>query len=483
MSNRDHNLTIAATLGVVEAHRCDSAGYMLCEPVTTVEPAIERIKLRSKLAALSLIARSVTVHGRAFRVLMAAGLALATAACTINARPDTTANATPSSDATTASVSGVPTQQIPGQPVSTNPRAKIALLLPLTGNPQAAVIAKGMKQAAEMALFDANNPNFELTVKDTRSTPDGAAAAVTRAASEGAELILGPLFAKNVKAVSPIARQAGLPVIAFSNDRTVAGGGVYLLSFQVNQEVERIISFAASQQKYRYAALLPDNKFGQVVEQAFRSAVATSGGQIVAIEKYASNSNGILAPSQQLFETVKQAGERGEPIDAIFLPGGPDTLPSLAPLVSYANVGAGQVKFLGTGGWDISNLGRNKNFIGSWFPAPDPRGWRAFSQKFRTTFGTAPPRIATLAHDATTLAIELAGTGLPGQRYVAAQLMRPNGFVGIDGPFSFVADGTARHALAIHEVQQFATTVIQPPPTGPVSGSAPTAALAGARLQ
>ena len=345
-------------------------------------------------------------------------------------------------------------------------KAKVAVLLPLTGSAQSAAVAKGMKQAAEMALFELNNPGFQLIVKDTKATAEGAAAAATAAASEGVELIIGPLYARSVRAVGQVARQAKLPVIAFSNDRTVAGNGVYLLSFLADEEVNRIVDFAAGQSKRSFAALVPEGMYGDLVSASFRTAVARNGGTVVAMEKYPNNSNGMLEPSQRLFKLVKESMEQGNPVDAIYLPGGPDTLPSLAPLIDYANLGTTPVKFLGSGGWDYPNLGRNKNFIGSWYPAPDPRGWRTFSEKFARTFASAPPRIATLSYDAVTIAIRLATAHAAGARYTAANLTRPNGFVGVDGAFRFTAGGTAQHSLAVLEVQKFNPTVIDPAAAG-----------------
>jgi branched-chain amino acid transport system substrate-binding protein len=349
-------------------------------------------------------------------------------------------------------------------------KVKVAVLLPLTGTAQSAAVSKGMKQAAEMALFELNNPGFQLIVKDTQGTAKGAAAAATAALSEGVELIIGPLYARSVVAVAQVARPASLPVIAFSNDPKVAGNGVYLLSFMADEEVNRIVSFAATRGKRTYAALVPENPYGALMAASFRSAVAQQNGSVVALEKYPVNTNGMLGPSQRLFKLVKESAERGQPVDAIFLPGGPDTLPNLAPLIQYANLGATTVKFLGSGGWDYPNLGRNKNFIGSWYPAPDPRGWRAFSEKFGRTFGAAPPRIATLAYDAVMVAVRLATANPAGSRFTAQNLTRPTGFTGVDGVFRITAAGTVQHSLAVLEVQQFNAAVVDPasaafPPT------------------
>lgn len=166
------------------------------------------------------------------------------------------------------------------------PMVKVALLVPLSAQGQPGVIGKSLKQAAELALFERDNPNLQLIVKDDKGTPDGAKAAAEDALKSGATLILGPVFAKSVAAVAPVARTAGVPVIAFSNDRQVAGSGVYLLSFQPAPEVERVVAYAAGRGKRRYAALIPQDAFGKIAEPAFLNAVNRTGGTIVALETY-----------------------------------------------------------------------------------------------------------------------------------------------------------------------------------------------------
>lgn len=373
-----------------------------------------------------------------------------------------------------------PTAKPPVPAPVARPSVKVAMLLPLSAKGQASAIAAGLKQAAELALFEQNNPNFQLSFKDTQGTADGARAAMTAAAADGAELVLGPLYGANVMAITPLAQQARIPVIAFSNDRRAASAGVYLLSFLVKDEVDRIVSFAVRQGKQRFAALIPEGAYGQLVEKAFRDAVASSRGHLVAIERYPPGTNGMLEPSQRLFELVKSAGEAGTPVDAIFLPGGPNSLPNLAPLVKYANLDLGKVKFLGTGGWDYPNIGRDPAFVGGWFPAPDPAGWRAFSEKYIKSFSAAPPRIATLSYDAVTIAVTLAASFPRGQRYTTANLTRAAGFVGVDGAVRFTQSGTAERALAVLEVQKFGNTVVDAALASFNRSALPSGAVSGA---
>ncbi len=297
-------------------------------------------------------------------------------------------------------------------------QVKVALLLPLSTRGPSGIIGKSLKQAGEMALFERDNPSAQLIVKDDKGTPEGAKAAAEEAIKDGAGLILGPLFAKSVSAVTPVAHQAGLAVVAFSTDRQVARSGVYLLSFQPAPEVVRIVSYAAQQGKRRFVALIPDDAFGRIVAATFSEAVSRAGGTVVAQHTYPhpASASGLLEPMRKISAVIQAAEAAGAPVDALFLPGGQENLEIIARLLPQAEIDTEKVKVLGTGGMDYANVGRDAKLVGAWYPAPDPRGWSDFSQKYAKSYGSAPPRIASLAYDAVSLAVVLSGNG-EGPRY------------------------------------------------------------------
>ena len=88
------------------------------------------------------------------------------------------------------------------------PEIKVGLLLPLSGPAEA--IGRDMLDAAQMALFDVGDNKLVLLPRDTAGTPAGARLAAQEVIREGAEVILGPLLAADVAAVSPIAAQANI---------------------------------------------------------------------------------------------------------------------------------------------------------------------------------------------------------------------------------------------------------------------------------
>jgi branched-chain amino acid transport system substrate-binding protein len=361
-------------------------------------------------------------------------------------------------ETTSANAGAIPNGGAPRQGA-----VKVALLLPLTAQGNAAGVAKALKQSGELALFDFDNPNVQLMPKDTRGTPDGAKLAAQEAVKDGAELIIGPLFANEVAAAAPVAQSANIPIIAFSSDRKVAGNGVYLLSFLAGSDVPRIVSYSISQGKRRFAALIPQTEYGRLVEQSFLATVNQQGGQIVAVKTYPQDANGMLAPVREIAALAKK-GEAPQ-IDVLFIPAGSDTLPSLAPLLPYASIDTKAVKVVGTNGWDYTGVGKEPALMGGWFSAADPKGWTDFTKRYVETYSDVPPRLASLSYDAVSLAVSLSSNP-SGKRFTAAQLTRSSGFNGIDGLFRLKPDGTSERGFAVLEVQKFGNQVIDRAPSG-----------------
>jgi ABC-type branched-subunit amino acid transport system substrate-binding protein len=348
---------------------------------------------------------------------------------------------------------------VPGEAIIGGPGSvKVALLLPISAPGSTSSVAKALKQAAELALFDFDNPNISLVPKDTKGTADGARLAAESAVRDGAELIIGPLFAQEVAGAAQVARRSGVPMIAFSSDEKVAGNGVYLLSFLAGRDVPRIVSFALSRGKRNFAVLVPQTAYGRIAEAAFAKAVAQGGGSAPVRATFSSSN--MSAAIQQIAGAVNA----GQKIDALFLPAGREELPQLAPQLASAGVTSAKVQFIGTGQWDYPNVGNESALVGGWYPAPDPQGWNSFAERYAKTFGGTPPRIASLAYDAVSLAVSLSGNP-PGQRYTATTLTRGSGFAGVDGLFRLLPDGTSERGLAILEVRAYGPQMIEPAPS------------------
>ena len=353
------------------------------------------------------------------------------------------------------------TAPLAGEPAAaaqaTDGQVRIALILPLTAQGNAGLAAQSMKNAAEMALAEFKVSNVQLLVKDDGGSPQGAQGAAQQAISEGAEIIVGPLFAQSVSAVGQVARSRNIPVIAFSTDASVAARGVYLLSFLPETDVRRIVSYAASRGKRSFAALMPDNAYGTVVEAAFQQEVARHGGRVVVLEKYPHDAN-------RTAEAVRRVAQAASQIDSIFIPDSPDAVPQIAQALAANGVDLKRVQLLGTGLWgDDTRIASEKLLDGGWYPSPEQTGFRNFSGRYRARYGQDPVRTATLAYDAVALVAALVKTqGM--QRFSEQVLTNPSGFAGIDGVFRFRPEGTNERGLAVLRVTPSGGQVISPAP-------------------
>jgi ABC-type branched-subunit amino acid transport system substrate-binding protein len=353
--------------------------------------------------------------------------------------------------------SSAPAPSNSGEAIGNGP-VRVALIVPLSAQGQAGTAAQSLRNAADLALSEIPNPEITLLVKDDRGTPEGAREAAAAALAEGADLIIGPLFAGAVRSAGQVARQSGKPVIAFSTDATVAMRGVYLLSFLVQAEVDRIVSYAASQGRRSVAALIPESTYGSVAEAQFREAAAMRGLRVVAIERYPVGQP--LAAVQLLRPVI---GGSAPQADSLFVPESADGLPAVAQALQNVGFDGQKVRLLGTGLWNEPRVFDQAILRGAWFATPDNRGFDAFAARYRARFNTDPIRLATLSYDAVTLAAAL--TRIQGsQRFTDTVLTNPAGFAGADGVFRFKADGTNERALAVQEVQTGAAATISPAP-------------------
>jgi ABC-type branched-subunit amino acid transport system substrate-binding protein len=331
---------------------------------------------------------------------------------------------------------------------------RIGILLPFSnGSSSTRTLATSLLKAAELALFDSHNRNLLLIPADEGSGGTEAVAATRSLLSDGAEVIVGPLFSQSVTAIAPLTRDYAVPVISFSTDRAVGGDGVYLLSFQPESEVTRIVRYAAVQGHSAFAGIVPSTAYGGHVAQAFEQTVKAAGAHIVGEEHFVPASGGIATPVLRIAQAKP---------DAILIAQGGALLREIASSLAEHGASSGQVQFLGTGLWDDASTTHEPVLAGGWFAAPDPDLARGFDVKFRSAFGTSPPALASLAYDAVSLVAALA-SGPAYHRFTPAALTDPNGFSGVDGVFRFDVGGASERGLAVLKIQPDGNVVVISP--------------------
>ncbi len=312
-------------------------------------------------------------------------------------------------------------------------RHRVAILVPLSG-PNAAV-GRSILNAANLALADSGDTQIEIAPYDTAR---GAGIAANRALAEGSRLFLGPLLAEDVRAVAPIARRGDVPVVAFSNDVSVAGNGTYLLGFVPSQSIERVISHARGTGVQRFAGLIPAGTYGQRASQALIDAVERSGGRMVAMQTFAREPAAIRAAATRL--------NTQSPYDAVLIADNPRLAAAAAPALRPG------ARLLGTELWGTdADLAGQRSLHGAWFAAAPNGLFDQLRTRYRARFGGAPYRLASLGYDAMLMTVRVASDWPLGTPFPQASL-RTGRFTGIDGSFRFGRDGVAQRALEVQQV-------------------------------
>ncbi|MEG8018317.1 penicillin-binding protein activator [Sphingomonas sp. LR55] len=330
-------------------------------------------------------------------------------------------------------------------------RNRVALLVPLSGSN--AGVGTSIANATMLALLDTQNQRVRITNYDTAT---GAAAAAQRAIAEGAQLILGPLLADDVRAVAPIARAANIPVLSFSNDLGVAGNGAYLMGYVPTQSIARVVDFAKERGVSNFAGLVPNGLYGERASTAFLRAVEGAGGQVVSLQTY--------ARSRWHFGRGHAVGRKG-PYDAVLIADGGTTAASAAAMVKRG--GGASTRILGTELWNSdTSIAAKPALSGAWYASVSDTLYRQYAAKYRARFGAGPYRLSSLGYDSVLLTVRIARDWKPGTPFPVNRLRDGDGFAGIDGAFRFGRDNVAERALEVKEIRGGTTTVVSPAPTG-----------------
>lgn len=348
-----------------------------------------------------------------------------------------------------------------GKPVKSDRTgaAKVALLVPAgSGNASEEQLAQSLENAARLAMRDMKGVNIDLKVYNTSGNAAQAQAAAIRAADEGAEIILGPVFAGSANAAGVAVARRGINVLAFSNNPEIAGGNVFILGQTFGDTARRLSAYAVQHDKRRIMAVYEMNTAGELGRAAIQRGVSAAGGTLVASSGYEFSQNGVMRAAPEIVRIAREAGA-----EALFLTA--DTagaLPLLSQLLVENGLAPSEYRLIGLTRWDVPPQTASLPGIqGGWFAIPDPNLQAQFQSRYQAAYGASPHPIAGLAYDG------MAAIGAlvrQGSDLSARSLTQGKGFAGVSGIFRLYANGTNQRGLAIAEIRNYSVVVIDPAP-------------------
>lgn len=355
----------------------------------------------------------------------------------------------------TGAPSGQATGGYNGTPVA------VALLVP-SGSGVAGddLIATGLENATRMAIADLGNVLVDLRVYSTAANPDIAAEMASKAVDDGAKIILGPFYGAEANKAGAAVAGRGVAVISFSNNPAIAGGNVFILGQTFDSTANRLASYAVTKGLTRIMVVSDQTAAGEVGKAAIQSAVVSAGGSVAAVGSYQFSQNGIVQAVSDIASSAKSSTSQ-----AVFLTA--DTggaLPLLTQLLMENGVDPVTTQYIGLTRWDIPAANLTQPGVqGGWFALPDPGLALQFQTRYQSAYGAAPHATAGLAYDGMAAIGALVKQNGP-DGLGAGSLTQGAGFVGVNGIFRFLPNGTNERGLAVAQIVNQQVTVIDPAP-------------------
>lgn len=336
---------------------------------------------------------------------------------------------------------------------------QVALLVP-SGSGQASdeYLARSLENAARLAMADLGGVRVDLRVYPTAGQASQAASAATQAVSDGARIILGPVFAQEANAAGNAIASSGVSILSFSNNPAIAGGNVFVLGTTFPNIANRLSRYAVRQGKGNIMILHDRTPAGDVGRAAIEAGIAAASGSVAGVMGNQFSQTGIVEAAPAMAAAARSNGA-----NALFLTA--DTagsLPLLTQLLRDNGLTPAVIQFIGLTRWDIPPATLALPGVqGGWFALPDPSLYEQYVQRYTAAYATPPHPVSGLAYDgiAAIGALARSGGGLS-----AAALTQGSGFAGVTGVFRLLPDGSNERGLAVAEIRNNQIVVIDPAP-------------------
>ena len=348
-----------------------------------------------------------------------------------------------------------------GPSINASAPVPVALLVP-GGSAESSdlLLAESLENAARLAMADLQGAEIDLRVYNTAGQADFATVAAQQAVADGAKVILGPVFAEAANAVGVVAANAGVNVLSFSNNPSIAGGNVFILGQTFGNSADRLVRYALSQGKSNIHIVHGNDASETAARNAIGDAIALEGAVLAGVTSFDLTQQGVINAIPQIVSDIEVSGA-----DVIFLTSGTSgALPFLAQLLPENGLNPEEIQYVGLQRWDIPASAMTlPGLQGGWFVRPDPGLSTLFSERYMTAYGGAPHPIAGLAYDGIAAIGALASQG-KSDALTTAALTQAAGFAGVNGVFRLLPDGTNERGLAVSQIFENQVIVIDPAP-------------------
>ncbi len=345
----------------------------------------------------------------------------------------------------------------------------VAILLPLSGESEK--VGASMQKAALMAAFEHKETPMKVLFFDTENSEEGAQTSYLWAVAQKPDLVIGPVFSKEVQAIQN--KGISVPLLSFTSDTKIVDEKVGTMAITMAEQVRQMVRHACSVGQMRLAVLGPDSKTGEIAMNALSEAVTDCPGMVLEkVSLYDANTMNFTAAVQQIVpplinpkkkdltpeeerELAKPMSERAG-VDAIILFEEGIKLSQLLSILAFYDAGPKDIPVYALTVVKQMN-DNNANF--AYYADVDDTNYQNFARQYQAHFGENLVRIASQMYDAMGLVFSEAKAG----RSIALDDLRlRDSYWGVDGLVRLNPDGTNRRALLLKQKRGNRQILIEP---------------------
>jgi outer membrane PBP1 activator LpoA protein len=354
---------------------------------------------------------------------------------------------------------------------------RVALLVPLSGPVRS--VGEDMVNAAQLSLFENNKREMLLRIYDTRGTTFGAVEALKKALVDGVDVVVGPVFKAETKAIQKMAEKNGLLVFSLSSEQDLVNSkNIFVTGPIVEQEIQLLISYMVDKGIYNYVGLMPNTDFGASVNRVLREAIVTKDAMLIKTEYYDPNDQHMLKKIIELvsfYEVPKTLYENFEKKkleskmlgetknleieikeedkiypQAMFIAEGGSFADQIASLVFSVRKERRDIQLIGTSKLDGNDSTLKNPYLDETiFVGANPEKYEKYANSHSKMYRYRPLKITSIVYDLINLMDQVYERKDGLYRPSKQALLHPLGFDGIDGRFRFLPNGLVERRLYV----------------------------------
>ena len=359
------------------------------------------------------------------------------------------------------------------------PTTTISMMLPLSGT--WATMGESFQKASLLALEDNPNAPVRILFFDTQSTPEGTTKAYEEALAQNPNIILGPIFADEFKAL-PSPSLMNQAVLGYTSDNTLLSSERASFTVLIPEQIREIVQQNCLSGKREIAVIGPEGKTGEIVMNALDEYIKQCPGMILkSFALYDPKKQDMSEDILKILPTFinpkkKNLTDREKELlatpmegrlkfDSLLVFEEGTKLTQVMSILAFYDVTPKVLPI-----YTLSSAKNLKdNSLNGVLMADLPSN-NYFNQRYKSAFGTTPIRLASLAYDSVGWIAKESTTSPVSLK----DLRNMDSYQGVDGLVRLKADGTNQRGLRLVRKTSHGVVEVTPAPSNLEDNFMPT---------